>query len=800
MPLAPTCRWHTETGPARLASVGAALALVALCHAQPARLPDAKRVVLMPLKVLTGRGALINQPPGVHDDTLVLAITAPKGTRLYWRFDPVVGTPWVHAAEAKRLHRTTHVQVMTDRADTVFAGTYFIHDASAMDRVSLSVMPEDFLPPNGIYAGHIEKDEDGHLMTHGRAWTKDEIRALGELVLSDSLVHVGAFGLRIFGGMTRGHPEKSLRIIARDQTGGKPVRERLFPSKAVNRFQHLVLRTSGGDQRQTRFKDAAYSSLAADIGLDHMGYRPVALYVNGDYWGIHNLREKINADYLRDNHGVDADSMLLIQGSGTSNKEYMEFYRQLTEAASKGDLPRVAPKLMDVENYMNFIILQTLAINSDSRGNIRFWKANDLDGRWRWIVYDMDLAAPLGNVDLNFLAKRLEANGTEWYNPSWANMLLRTLVSDPVLRDRFINQYALLLGSYLSSDSITARIDRMESIYAGEIPRHLMRQGGKFRGNEEGWRQQVKWFRTFHERRHMTAFEHLRQTFSLGGTAQVRVSTSPAGIRALRFNGSELPYHRIDAPFFAGLPLEVEASDRDHLVRFVRWVEDGDTNNRRVILPGSDLQLTAEFTRRARSSWSGVVSIADAFLTVGGKRPFNGLRISSASWDTLSLDGWTLCLQGSDARVRLSGAILPGASIVICSDVVRWRELMPMATSPTLQGTLFRVYRDSLLAVLHDAQGAVVDTLHIRVPDALLGRAERFVVSQLPQGYGTAARKWKKKEVPWWTDDAPPRPLQAPSPPSITDIELNRPLMTATTLLSLLGFVLLHPRSKARSA
>jgi hypothetical protein len=797
MPLARTCRWHTEPGPTRLASVGVTLAMGLACLAQPE--PDPKRVVLMPLKALIDNGTRITHLPGTHTDTLSLTITAPKGRRLHWRFDPVVGTPWSRVSGSKRLDRSTHVQVTSDRADTVYAGTYFINDPSALDRVALSVMPEDFLPPNGIYVGHGEEGEDGHTITHGRAWTEDEIRALGELVLGDSLVHAGAFGMRVFGGMTRGHPEKSLRIIAREKTGGKPVRERLFPSKAVNRFQHLVLRTSGGDQRHTRFKDVAYSSLAADIGLDHMGYRPVTLFVNGDYWGIHNLREKINPDYLRDNHAVDADSVLLIQGSGTGNKEYMRFYGTLAEAARNGELLQVAPQLMDVENYMNFIILQTLAINTDSRGNIRFWRANDLDGRWRWIVYDTDLAAPLGQVNLNFLAKRLEASGSEWYNPSWANMLLRTLVSDPVLRDRFINQYALLLGSYLSADSITARIDLLESVYAPEIPHHLERQGGRFRGSEEGWRQQVNWFRTFHERRHPTAYQHLRQVFSLGEPATVRVATSPAGIRALRFNGSELMYTGIDAPFFTDLPLAVEASDRDHLLRFVRWVEDGDTNAIRAFLPGRDRQLTAEFTRRPRSARAGVVSIADAFLTVGGKRPFNGLRISSASSDTLVMDGWALLLQGSDTRIPLAGALLPGASLIVCSDTTRWRELMPEATSNIQQGSLFRVYRDGLLAVLHDAQGAVVDTLRIHVPDALLGSAERFVVARLPQEDGNTARKWKKKDLPWWTDTAPEPPLAAHPPPSITDIKPTRPLMAATAILSLLGFGLLHPRSKDRA-
>ena len=799
MPLAPTCRWRTEPGPERLASVGAALALVLACSAQPAREPDPKRVVLLPLKALADQGTRITHLPGTYPDTLVLAITAPKGRSLHWRFNPVVGTPWSRVGAPKQLNSTVHVQVVTDRADTVFTGTYFINDPSALDRVALSVMPEDFLPPNGIYLGYGEEGADGQIITHGRAWSEDEIRAMGELVLGDSLVHAGAFGLRIFGGMTRGHPEKSLRIIAREKTGGKPVQERLFPSKAVNRFQHLVLRTSGGDQRHTRFKDVAYSSLAADIGLDHMGYRPVVLYLNGDYWGIHNLREKINPDFLRDNHAVDADSVLLIQGSGTGNREYMEFYRQLSEAARSGDLLQVAPKLMDVENYMNFIILQTLAINADSRGNIRFWRANDLDGRWRWIVYDTDLAAPLGQVNLNFLAKRLEANGSEWYNPSWANMLLRTLVSDPVLRDRFINQYALLLGSHLSADSIAARIDRFEGIYAPEIPRHLERQGGRFRGSEEGWRQNVEWFRSFHERRHLTAFEHLRQVFSLGEPAPVRVSTSPSGIADLRFNGSALLYTGIDAPFFSALPLAVEAGGRDHLVRFVRWVEDGDTNAIRAILPGRDRQLTAEFIRRPRSSQAGVVSIADAFLTMGGKRPFNALRISSAASDTLELEGWTLLLQGCNAHIPLAGKLRPGASLIVCSDTTRWRELMPEATSNIQQGSLFRVYRDGLLAVLHDAQGAVVDTLRIHVPDALLGSAERFVVARLPQEDGNTARKWKKKDLPWWTDTPPEPPLAAHPPPSITDIKPTRPLMAATAILSLLGFGLLHPRSKDRA-
>ena len=88
----------------------------------------------------------------------------------------------------------------------------------------------------------------------------------------------------------------------------------IFPQKNISAYKQLVIRTSGNDYKGSRFKDVLNAYLARNMGLDYMAYQPIQMFVNGQYWGLYNLREKVNEHYLYENHGAHKDSSSIVMG------------------------------------------------------------------------------------------------------------------------------------------------------------------------------------------------------------------------------------------------------------------------------------------------------------------------------------------------------------------------------------------------------------------------------------------------------------------------------------------------------
>lgn len=75
-----------------------------------------------------------------------------------------------------------------------------------------------------------------------------------------------------------------------------------------------MLRNSSFDFNKTHFRDGSLHELMiGTLNIDLEGYRPAAVFLNGDYFGVHNIREKISEYYPAENHGVNPDSLDLLE-------------------------------------------------------------------------------------------------------------------------------------------------------------------------------------------------------------------------------------------------------------------------------------------------------------------------------------------------------------------------------------------------------------------------------------------------------------------------------------------------------
>ena len=253
-----------------------------------------------------------------------------------------------------------------------------------------------FHPKRGIMMVGPEADSGAVHMPGANFWTRKEFLCNVEIFESDqNCVHNSGSGMRLFGGYSRIYPQKSMVLVARNRYGKKFFRHRIFGAEQPKKYRYLVLRNGGSDFNGAHFRDELMNRLTHGWDLEKQAFRPALVYLNGKYWGIYHIREKINARFLKDHVDVDRDSLDLLEhrqnvrhGSG---KHYQRMLRYIREHdLAKPEHYQWVASQMDINNFMDYQVAQIYCDNTDAGGNIRYWRPKRPGGRWRWIMFDMD--------------------------------------------------------------------------------------------------------------------------------------------------------------------------------------------------------------------------------------------------------------------------------------------------------------------------------------------------------------------------------------------------------------------------
>ena len=119
-------------------------------------------------------------------------------------------------------------------------------------------------------------------------------------------------GLRAHGNRARRYPQKGLKIYAREEYGKKRFKYRFFETTPVNDFKHLVIKSFSSLYPFSGVQDYICTQMALSIGLEAGHSRPVVLFINGEYWGIYFLQEKMDARYLEDHFGIPVERPYIV--------------------------------------------------------------------------------------------------------------------------------------------------------------------------------------------------------------------------------------------------------------------------------------------------------------------------------------------------------------------------------------------------------------------------------------------------------------------------------------------------------
>ena len=522
-------------------------------------------------------------------------------------------------------------------------------------------LPKIFITtdPNSFF------DEDTGMYVHGpnyeqnfpyfgsNFWEDWERPIHFEIREPDGSGYAANAGVKIFGGWSRAFPQKSLSIFARSHLGPSSFDYPLFPGAGINEYEAFVLRNSGNDWESTMMRDGFITSIADHLNIDHQRYRPALLFLNGEFWGIQNIREKVNEHFIASNHSIESEHIDLLDIQGVNdenivhgtNADYQILLNYLdTQDINDPIVENALENWIDIESYMSYQAFQIFVDNRDWPGNnIKFWRDHRVGGKWRWILYDTDFGFSIWDAyayTFNTLSFALDPYGPGWPNPPWSTFVFRKLMESNKFQNVFINTYCDMLNTVFQPDFLSTHLDSIAEKIENVVPLHRSKwyNNGNWPNSTVNWESRLSTMETFGNNRRSYAINHLRNEFNLPNLAQLTINISPAGSGTIDLNTLNVDDDSWSGYYFPGVPVKVKANQNNGYI-FSHWLEFPDSNDVMQIYITNPSTLTAVFYPTELSPGNIVVNEIN-YNSSESFNPGDWIELYNSGDLDLDLSGW----------------------------------------------------------------------------------------------------------------------------------------------------------------
>jgi hypothetical protein len=325
----------------------------------------------------------------------------------------------------------------------------------------------------------------------------------------------------------------------------------------------------------TLLRNSLVGTLARQIGVCAARSRPVLLFLNGEPWGIYQLRERIDRWFLEDHYGIRSADLLdtptvggleaVVEGDRQHWDRLME-YVAAHDLSEPAHLARVQA-LVDLDNLIDYTILQVYSANSDwLRSNVSQFRSRAPGGRWQWFVWDSDWSfglTPHSDVQDRTVDVVLDPGDPETGGAD--TLLLCKLLDNRDFRERFLVRTADLLNTALSPPAVIAEIDALASELEADVAYETARWS-----SPSDWSANVETLRAFARARPDIVRANAVEAFDLGGTAALRFGAPASGKGHMAVNGALLPALPWTGVYFQGTTIHLTAVPAPGY-RFVEW-------------------------------------------------------------------------------------------------------------------------------------------------------------------------------------------------------------------------------------
>lgn len=306
-----------------------------------------------------------------------------------------------------------------------------------------------FVP--GRYWEEDHPDWTGNYFQKGREWEKS---AHFEYYEQNIAIRQNV-GLRTHGGNSRRNIQKGMRLYARNEYNNNRFNYAFFPEKSLDSYKRLVLKPFTSSWSEGGLEDYLGNQLALSLDIDGIGVRPVSLYLNGEYWGIYFLQERVDQYYIEDNFHENKDSIDIIENwfGGVAVGDWGDFARlydfvQDNDFSIPSNYDQIK-NLIDIEDFIDYQLFEIFLANYDwPANNMKCWKPKRENSKWRWIFFDND--AGLRQLDFDGFENALSIEEDDFSTNPRSTLFLRKFLANEEFKDQFFKRLENLLQNQLN--------------------------------------------------------------------------------------------------------------------------------------------------------------------------------------------------------------------------------------------------------------------------------------------------------------------------------------------------------------
>ena len=436
----------------------------------------------------------------------------------------------------------------------------------------------------------------------GKGWRREtQMQVFGK---SGELLHTQRIAIGMHGLTSLAKNQKSFNLFALPESDGNQyVYEGFLGKKETS----LMLRNSGSDIYATKLRDGVNQEMMTDRAVAISGYEPCQVFLDGEYWGVYMLQERVSASTISNQYSVDEENVILLKGSAVTAGEESDImlWNDMVAFATENDLsiPENYAKMeemIDIQSCIDQYCFQVYTANYDSiSNNIAMWRTREVsdkpyeDGKWRWMLYDTDASSGVNEGALeaeidSFKEGNYGRHVTE-------DPLFVALIANEEFKQRFVTSFLDIANYNFEPGKVKSRYDEWAAVLCDAMVQSQKRFLDANYSSQD-YMSEIYKVNTFFERRFYYISYYLKEDFALKGElVPVRINNSEGG--KVLFNTIDLEEKEyFSGKYYSDYDISLSAYAKDGY-KFTGWEINGE------LYTDSTLTLTLEQEVMIKPIW-----------------------------------------------------------------------------------------------------------------------------------------------------------------------------------------------------
>jgi hypothetical protein len=518
-----------------------------------------------------------SHPSGIFLGSFQLTLSHPiGGARIYYTLDGSNPSPMSSRYISPLLIDSNRVirvfaTVEGRTPSRIFSQSYFIQPSGSLPILSIVTDPKNlFDPDSGIYIRYDSTGEN---------W--ERFATLHYFERNPAQNFSIDCGIRIHGEYTRILPKKSFRFHFKSIYNYPKLNYKLFKNTNVEKFDEIILKSGSYDMvnlwNGTAFRDQLGSDLYANTKGFYSRGNYTRVYLNGQPFGIYNLRERINADFLSDYMGISDGDLRenWEQKLGDSNAWKLLWDVMWDRPVLDSTSYNFVESKIDIDNYIDYFAHQVYTGNFDWPHNNQFMARDRNEGKWKWILWDTDQTFGIyDRAPSNTLAWALRdtiRNDLLYYDYSdlvSATIFPRRLFSNETFKNKFIGRLTDLLNTSFQPNNVLRVVDSLKNHLNNDITFELNKWGSSY----VRWQSNIDTIKSFIKYRVDSLRIYIRQQFGITSMRNITVSNSNVSKGTVWINNLHIKTNSFFGRYFKGMKITVSATPSVGY-KFTAWTD-----------------------------------------------------------------------------------------------------------------------------------------------------------------------------------------------------------------------------------